>query len=76
MSQKVGVKGSDVYTDAGDPRVTLFTQLVRGRDAKDVRRGVSDIMAIDTDQAITDAAVMAFQTRDVRGGTGERVLFF
>jgi len=76
MSQKVGVKGSDVYTDAGDPRVTLFTQLVRGRDAKDVRRGVSDIMAIDTDQAITDAAVMAFQTRDVRGGKGERALFF
>jgi len=75
MSLKVGVKGANVYADAGDPRVTLYMQLVRGSFEHVVRRGLGDIMAMDTDQAIVDAAVLAFQTRDVRGGKGERTLF-
>ena len=75
MSLKVGVKGANVYADAVDPRVTLYTQLVRGSFEHVVRRGFGDIMAMDTDQAIVDAAVLAFQTRDVRGGKGERTLF-
>jgi hypothetical protein len=75
MSLKVGVKGSNVYADAGDPRVTLYTQLVRGTMDHTVRRGFNNIMAMDTDQAITDAVLLTFQTRDVRGGKGERTLF-
>ncbi len=72
-----GVKGSDVYTDAGvgDPRVVLNTKLVRGADAAAIRQDLKTILAMGTDEALLDAVVMAFQARDVRGGKGERKLF-
>lgn len=83
---KTGVKGSDVYTEAGvgDARVALFTRLVRGLSAAEIfnavesgmpRRGVCE----ESNEAAAiarDFAVMAFQTRDVRGGKGERDLFY
>ena len=75
MSLKVGVKGSNVYADAGDPRLTLYTQLVRGSFEDVVRRGLRDILAMGIEEALIDAVVLAFQTRDVRGGKGERTLF-
>jgi hypothetical protein len=77
---KVGVKGSDVYTEdgVGDRRVALFQQLVRGVKPEDIE---ATINAVFSDPAadptvLRDYAVMAFQTRDVRGGKGERDIFY
>jgi hypothetical protein len=74
---KQGVKGSDVYTEegVGDLRVTFFTQLVRGLDKNEIERNVSQIMSKDFNY-VRDLIVMAFQTRDIRGGKGERDLFY
>ncbi len=73
-----GVKGSDVYTEAGvgDQRVTFFTQLVRGLPQEDIRRNIREILAKGPAEAVRDLVLMAFQTRDVRGGKGERDLFY
>jgi Domain of unknown function (DUF2828) len=77
---KYGVKGSDVYTEAGvgDLRVALFQQLVRGiSDATvtdTIHRAFKDPSATKTQ--LQDYAVMTFQTRDVRGGKGERDVFY
>lgn len=74
---KQGVKGSDVYTEdgVGDLRVTLFTQLVRNCQPADIDSSVDRIVASGDEQQIKDLAVMIFQTRDVRGGKGEKKLF-
>jgi hypothetical protein len=69
-SRTYGVKGSDCYTEAavGSPLLTLFTQLVRGVDCgMAVRNSLAD--------NLVDTVVLAFQTRDIRGGKGERQLF-
>jgi hypothetical protein len=76
---KAGVKGSDVYTEAGvgDYRVALFQQLVRGCSAGYIDAQVRNAFAGSTDEEVLrDYAVMAFQTRDVRGGKGERDVFY
>jgi hypothetical protein len=65
-----GVKGSDCYTEeaVGSPLLTLFTQLVRSVDCSvAVRKALED--------NLVDTVVLAFQTRDIRGGKGERELF-
>lgn len=76
---KSGVKGSDVYTEEGvrDGRVALFQQLVRKCDESYIQTAVSKAFTSSTDNAVLrDYAVMAFQTRDVRGGKGERDVFY
>lgn len=70
-----GVKGSDVYASTGDPRVDLSVSLVRGCDEATIRHGLDAILALKTEQAFEDAFVLAFQTRNIRGGKGERQLF-
>ena len=75
----VGTKGSDVYTatGVGDPRVALSVLLTRGADVATIRSGVQAVLAMeDKEQAIKDIFVMAFQTRDVRGGKGERTVAY
>jgi Domain of unknown function (DUF2828) len=74
---KQGVKGSDVYTEegVGDLRVVLFTQLVRGFSATESEHLVSKILALESREQAVDLVVMTFQTRDIRGGKGERALF-
>lgn len=67
----VGVKGSDVYDGAGDPRLDLNVKLVRGADPVAIEAGT--LAAADV--SVADAAVMAFNCRNVRGGKGERDLF-
>jgi hypothetical protein len=72
MPQKtVGVKGSDVYDSTGDPRLDLNVKLVRGACPVDLQ--ISIVAAASV--SLADAAVMAFHTRNVRGGKGERDLF-
>lgn len=74
LDKKLGVKGSDVYTEkgVGDLRVTFFTQLVRGLSNEEIERNINSIIKTHP----IDAVVMAFQTRDIRGGKGERDLFY
>jgi len=76
---QVGTKGSDVYTAAGvkDPRVALSALLVRNANADTIRGGMDAVLRMeDQKQALTDLFVLAFQTRDVRGGKGERTVSY
>lgn len=71
----VGFKGSDMFENAGDPRLTLSMQLVRGLAPDTICNSMNDIWSIGTVKAVEDAVVLAFQTRDIRGGKGEKALF-
>jgi hypothetical protein len=73
---KIGVKGSDVYTEegVGDLRVAFFTQLVRGLSRDEIKSNVQRILDSGDQAQVRDLVVMAFHTRDVRGGKGERDL--
>lgn len=66
-----GVKGANTYTEegVGDLRISLFTQLVRGANL------FQDILRRCLYKYPEDTCVIAFQTRDIRGGKGERELF-
>jgi hypothetical protein len=75
VAKAVGVKGSDVYESTGDPRVDLSVALVRGCDLAAIQAGVDKILAMGTDEAFEDVFVLMFQTRNIRGGKGERDLF-
>ena len=75
----IGVKGSDVYFadafyGAGDKMVALSALLTRGISATTVHTAVNAIVSMSDDksQAIEHLMVLAFQTRDIRGGKGER----
>lgn len=71
-----GVKGSDIYTDegVGNDLVALSTKLVRGASEEQLEV-LAERLASGPDGALRDFVVLAFQTRDVRGGKGERKLF-
>jgi hypothetical protein len=71
---QTGVKGSDCYDSTGDPRVDLSVQLVRGLSTEQIAKGLQAIFAMGTPEAFEDAFVLAFQTRNIRGGKGERQL--
>jgi hypothetical protein len=70
----IGVKGSDVYTAAGvqDERVALSALLTRGVTSETIKPLIDAIIAKDDLNQLEDLFVLAFQTRDVRGGKGER----
>ncbi len=70
MDKTTGTKGSDVYTATGDVRVDLSVALVRGADRAMIQEGVRAVTKV----SLEDAYVMAFHTRNVRGGKGERDL--
>lgn len=74
---KKGVNGADVYTEegVGDYRVSLFTMLNRGLEQSYIKNYVGKIYGRKKAEEMCDMFVMAFQTRDVRGGKGERRLF-
>ena len=74
MNTKQGINGADVYTETGDERVTLFTMLNRHLDAEYINDHVEAIYLFK--EKILDLWVMTFQTRDIRGGKGERQLFY
>ena len=73
----IGVKGSDVYTAAGvqDERVALSALLNRGVTSETIKPLINAIIAKDDLNQLEDLFVLAFQTRDVRGGKGEREAF-
>ena len=74
-----GAKGSDVYTLAGvgNDLVALNALLVRGADETTVGDLLRKALGSgDRKQSEVDAFVLAFMTRAVRGGKGERDLFY
>ena len=73
---KVGIKGSDVYETTGDPRVDLSVMLVRGLTAEKIQIGVEAVLAMPSKEALEDLCVLLFQTRNIRGGKGERALAY
>jgi hypothetical protein len=77
-STKVGINGESVLTEdgVGDYRVTLFTMLNRGLDMSYIKEYTTKIIKRGNQDEIRDLFVMAFQTRDIRGGKGEKVLFY
>jgi Domain of unknown function (DUF2828) len=71
-SSKVeGMKGSDVYASSGSALLDLFTLLVRGGWSE----RLDALVRKSVEECETDTFVLAFQTRDIRGGKGERELF-
>ena len=75
-ASKVGIKGSDVYETTGDPRVDLSVMLVRGLTAEKIQVGVEAVLAMPSKEALEDLCVLLFQTRNIRGGKGERTLAY
>uniref|UniRef100_A0A6C0LMB3 DUF7788 domain-containing protein n=1 Tax=viral metagenome TaxID=1070528 RepID=A0A6C0LMB3_9ZZZZ len=71
----VGVKGSDVFSSSGDPRVDLNVKCVRGADASVLRAALDGVLSLKTQEALEDAFVLAFHSRNIRGGKGEKAVF-
>lgn len=76
----IGVKGSDVYTSEGlgDALLALSMLLTRGVSYLDVNAGVQAVLdsyaaKVNPELMIENLLVLAFQTRDIRGGKGERL---
>ena len=66
--------------DVGDPRVALFFRLVRGESFSGIQNLVASCLQYGTaheniTDMVVDLFVMAFHTRDCRGGKGEREIF-
>lgn len=75
----VGTKGSDVYDSTGSSLLDLSVRLVRGAAAGDIRNRIREFSSVDSARSrarLVDAFVLAFHTRNVRGGKGERSLFY
>jgi len=74
----IGAKGSDVYSssafkEVGEKMVALSALLTRGVSKASVDASVRSIVALAISRLqIEDILVLAFQTRDIRGGKGER----
>ena len=71
VQQIEGAKGSDVYNSSGSALVDLSVRLVRDAWSDDM----NDLFSKAIEASEDDAFVLAFQTRDIRGGKGERKLF-
>jgi len=70
-----GIKGSDVYASTTNKVLDLSVMLNRGLAETEIRTAIDEIVATGDPTQLEDAFVLLFQTRDVRGGKGERDLF-
>ena len=78
MSTASGMKGSDVYTidGVGNYMLALSALLLRRVDVIQLSNMLDGIFKNPlTKREIEDILVLAFQTRDIRGGKGERDAF-
>lgn len=71
-AKMMGVKGSDVYDGTGSALVDLSVRLVRGAEPEDLKRRILEVAAT----SLADAFVLTFHSRNIRGGKGERDLFY
>jgi hypothetical protein len=73
-----GAKGSDVYTadvfeDFGEKLLALSILLTRGANEQSIKGIVYKLISISKGREdLENLVVLAFQTRDIRGGKGER----
>lgn len=57
--------------------IDLFNKLVRDVKPKDINNIINNIISLDpTIDDVVDLFILCFETRDVRGGKGERMLFY
>jgi Mg-chelatase subunit ChlD len=73
-----GENGAPAHATTGDPRVDLFFALVRNIPDVRLKSLVSacfDDSSTSAHTMASDLVILAFQTRDCRGGKGERDLF-
>jgi len=77
-SMQLGENGNPEFTSrgVGDQRVVLFNQLVRDQKETVTMLDAAIEEAGDDDLYIQDLVVLTFQTRNCRGGKGERALFY
>ena len=64
-----------IYTTVSSKLLDLFSILKRGLSSETINKHIFDIFANGLVQDKIDIFVLAFQTRDIRGGRGERSLF-
>lgn len=76
MSFTHGTKGSDVHVTTGSTVLDLSVMLNRGLPAATIATELSKVFTSGSVEDKVDAFVLAYQTRDVRGGKGERDLFY
>lgn len=73
----IGAKGSDVYSQEGleNNLLALSVMLTRGVSQSDVTTAFDSVLrsSLYLEETIEDLLVLAFQTRDIRGGKGERL---
>ena len=73
---KAGVNGSTVFTEeALDPRVVLFTSAIRDIDFNFIKNNLYKFIGKSNEYEL-DGWLLAFQIRDIRGGKGERDVFY
>ena len=70
-----GVKGADCYTSTGKTLCDLYAMLNRGLASDYIKESLTTVFTTGADQDKIDALILMFQTRDIRGGKGERDLF-
>lgn len=71
-------QGADVYGahELNNPLLVLSTKCIRSARGSDISFWQEEVLKRTGDQGLIDAVVLAFQVRDIRGGRGERQLFY
>ena len=78
---QTGWNGCPEYSASGvgDPRVVAFSGLVREVSPETIKRLITDILNLATrtgdTQVLADVFLLLFQTRNCRGGKGEKDIF-
>ena len=73
--QATGVKGSDCFKSTSSHLNDFYVRLNRGLPEADIQAYIDAVFRDGSAQDRVDLFVLAFQTRDIRGGKGERDLF-
>ena len=75
-----GENGMPSHASSASPLLDLFIKLVRDLPEEDLKDKVSTILTIvkttGDSRLLSDLFVLVFQTRDCRGGKGEKMLFY
>ena len=74
--QTTGAKGSDIYDTTGNELLDLSVMLVRGLSREQLWATMAGPLGSKNVDSLVDLVVLAFLTRNIRGGKGERDLFY